>query len=410
MLNQPTPSSPAARPLVVGLFCDSDSRGGVYAYTRQLAAALVGQGAVVEVLTIAPGSATAEENVRALGQAASRVQCLPHRATSTERSRQIFERIEASDWQVFVPNYRHTTYAACARLGRRSSVKTVGVCHNDHESYYSLLSYYASTLDGLVGPSRKTCEALANCLSQRAADVVYLPHGVDVPAGPRPVYSGGPLRLVYHGRLVEEQKCVSALVELAVALRQLGVPHELTLVGERSGGPDYAELARQRGVADSVRVRNSLPRRELFALLAEQHVAVLTSKYEGFCLSLAEAQAVGLPAAAFASGGVIEEYLTDGENALLVPWGNTDELARRIARWVAEPGLWQRMSDSAYQSAADRFSLTAFGRRYYEYFRQLVGQRRLVRWPRLRPVLAEPHQAGWARMVDRAGSKLKLWA
>lgn len=403
-------SIPSASLPTVGLFCDSDSRGGVFSYTRLLGTELRRQGCRVEIVTLAPRDAAATANVEALAAAADRLICLPGQATPDQRVGQLRRTLIDRGWDVFFPNYRYTTYAACAARPADGPTRVVGVCHNDHESYYRLLGYYRTTIDGFVGPSQKTCRELARLWPSRADDVAHLPHGVEVGTGPAPAYTGGPLRLVYHGRLTEEQKSVSSLIELAVELDQRQVDFTLTLIGDADGTVDYRRLAAARGVAHRVEVRGSLPREQLLAELRSYHLAVLTSRYEGFCLSLAEALALGLPAAAFSTGGVIEEFLHDGVNGVIVPWGQTEDLAQRIAGIAADPALWQRWSAAAQAGAAERFSPAAFGRRYLEFLGELCQRPAIRHWPRWRPVLAEPHRPGVKRVVDRVGERLKLWS
>lgn len=394
----------------VGLFCDSDSRGGVFSYTRLLGTALRQQGCRVEIVTLAPRDTGATANVEALAAAADRLICLPASATPDQRVDQLRRELEQRAWDVFFPNYRYTTYAACAARSPDGPTRVVGVCHNDHESYYRLLSYYRATIDGFVGPSRKTCDELERLWPQRADDVAYLPHGVEVGTGPAPSFQGGTLRLVYHGRLAEEQKSVSSLIELAAELARRNVDFTLTLIGDADGAVDYGRLAADRGVADRVEIRGSLPREQLLRELRGYHLAVLTSRYEGFCLSLAEALTLGLPAAAFSTGGVVEEYLHDGTNGLVVPWGQTGQMAARIAALAADPATWRQWSEAAQADAAARFSPAAFGRRYLDYLNELCQRPAIRHWPRWRPVLAEPHRPGVKRVVDRVGERLKLWS
>ncbi|HET7346890.1 MAG TPA: glycosyltransferase, partial [Acidobacteriaceae bacterium] len=78
---------------------------------------------------------------------------------------------------------------------------------------------------------------------------------------------------------------------------------------------------------------------------------------EGLPIVLCEAQAIGLPVAAFEGPG-INEAVVDGETALLAPSGDEPALAERIAAILADPDLATRLGQAGRQRAVACFSLT----------------------------------------------------
>ena len=80
--------------------------------------------------------------------------------------------------------------------------------------------------------SQKTYQELQRRLPSKRSEIVYIPHGIKIPDKRKVCFSGGEIRLIYHGRLNEEQKNVSYLLKVAEKLKELKVPFKLELIGD----------------------------------------------------------------------------------------------------------------------------------------------------------------------------------
>jgi glycosyltransferase involved in cell wall biosynthesis len=88
-------------------------------------------------------------------------------------------------------------------------------------------------------------------------------------------------------------------------------------------------------------------RRDVPELLAAMDVFVLPSTMpEPFGLSLIEAMAAGKPVVATRHGGPVE-IVVEGKTGLLVPTGDAEALAEKIATLLVDPGRRQRMGQAA---------------------------------------------------------------
>ena len=97
--------------------------------------------------------------------------------------------------------------------------------------------------------------------------------------------------------------------------------------------------------------------------LATFDVYALTSRSEGFPLSLLEAMAAGLPIVATRCGGP-EEILDDGITGLLVANESAEAIAHAIARLRTNSLERRRLGDAARAAVTERFTLEAQVRAY----------------------------------------------
>ncbi len=183
-------------------------------------------------------------------------------------------------------------------------------------------------------------------------NAVPLERAGDVPEAvaklPRPL-------VVTAGRLVP-WKHMDGVIDAVAALRAQGVNASLAVVGE---GPERARLtARASDALGSAYVfTGTLPHADTLAVLAATDAFVLNSSYEGLSHLLIEALALGAPTIATRVGGN-PEVLTDGEDGLLIPAGDTAALTAALARVLANEPLRTRLSARA-KASAERFSLDA---------------------------------------------------
>jgi len=107
--------------------------------------------------------------------------------------------------------------------------------------------------------------------------------------------------------------------------------------------PELRDRVRFLGAADRARIASLLHGARLFAF---------PSRYEPFGIALLEAMAVGVPAVATATGGILD-FARDEENAVLVPPDDPDALAAAIARVDADDDLRQRLVAGGRETAAE---------------------------------------------------------
>jgi glycosyltransferase involved in cell wall biosynthesis len=103
-------------------------------------------------------------------------------------------------------------------------------------------------------------------------------------------------------------------------------------------------------------------------------VVVNASVAEPFGLGVLEAQATGVPVVATRSGGVTD-FLNDGDNALLVPCGDADAMARALERILTDGDLAARLSSQGRSLAEAGHGMDGFADDLAEMYRRLARRR-----------------------------------
>jgi glycosyltransferase involved in cell wall biosynthesis len=226
---------------------------------------------------------------------------------------------------VVSPNLHGDCYGSVAALTQvmPGRLRAVGWAHSDNRYDARVLSHYEPILHGLVGVSGVLSGILAEAIPTRSVDIHRIPYGVRVDDRvPRdPLGADRPLRLVYTGRVEEEQKRASALLWMSRSLAARGVAHELRIVGD---GVSRAGLENESAGDGSVRWLGSLSPSGVRDVLRWADAFVLPSRYEGLSVSMLEAMACGcVPVVSRVRSGAAEA-IVHGESGLLVGVGEND--------------------------------------------------------------------------------------
>ena len=165
--------------------------------------------------------------------------------------------------------------------------------------------------------------------------------------------------VLFVGRLIPTKGLIHLVNAMAaVAARVPDV--ELVVIGK---GPLRADLERQCGdLRLRARFLGTLPADDVrnwmnrAMLLSTPSVQAPDGTVEALPAVCAEAQAMGLPVAGFASGGIPEGVIHE-TTGLLTREGDEDGLAADIVRLLTDRALWMSMSRAAAIHARERFDL-----------------------------------------------------
>lgn len=286
------------------------------------------------------------------------------------------------DRVVLSPNLHGDCYgvAAALCLTEPECVRVLGWQHSDNEYDGRVLARYEPMLARCVAVSDAIEKALRTKLGDR---VVNIPYGVRVPTEWKREArgDGGPVKLLYSGRLEHMQKRVMALMRLTDELDRRGVKHALTIVGDGPAAEEVEAKVRERV---SVRRLAAVGPRGVKALLEEHDALVLSSRYEGLSVSVLEAMARGcVPIIARTRSGAEQAVTAEsGEIADVGPEADEDEtgfaMASAVQRFVSRDRA--AMSRAAWERAGELFSIERHVKRVVRVLRDVMKEEGRV-WP-----------------------------
>lgn len=254
------------------------------------------------------------------------------------------------------------------------NLSRVGMVQSDDPAVYEMAEKYADCMDRIVGVSTVIVRRLGQIEVFRAIAKQYLPYGIAIPdqAAP-PDRQGEPLRILYLGRLNNEQKRVYLLPQIAADLEKAGTNFEWTIVGD---GPDRIDLmAKMKASASSDRVKfpGTVNYGDIATLLGSHDIFVLVSDYEGLPLSLLEAMGHGLvPVVSDLESGIRE--VVNESNGALVPVADTSGYAKAIIRLDQDRAELARESAAARERVRTEFSVEAMTDRWLDFLASAPNQ------------------------------------
>lgn len=286
-------------------------------------------------------------------------------------------------------------------------VARIGLVQADDPAVYAMAAQYADSLDAIAGVSAHIGERLRSMPEFKSVRVAAIPYGIAFEAPARAERRADePLRVLYLGRLIEEQKRISRVIELAQRLEKRGAPVRFTIAGS---GPDEASVRSALATVRSVEFRGAVANREVPVLLREHDVYVLLSDYEGLPLSLLEAMGEGLvPVVSDLPSGLAE--VVTPEMGLRVAVGDVAAAEAAILALAGDRERLRTLSESAARLARSRYSADRMVSEYLALIDSIAPPQTPL-WPPsveipaprgLRPWLF----SGWRRSLRRALKRL----
>ena len=163
---------------------------------------------------------------------------------------------------------------------------------------------------------------------------------------PKMVLDYGAKRVISAGRYMSE-KGFDRLLKAWDLIIKKQRDWELYIFGNGDTKP-YQEIANQLHLGESV---HFMPATENIAEeFAKSSIYIMSSRYEGFGLVLAEAMSCGLPCVSFDCPYGPREIITDGEDGLLAEDGIIEELAKKLEQLMSNEELRIKMGAKAIQN------------------------------------------------------------
>ena len=328
------------------LITRGDSIGGAQVHVRDLAVRAHDEGNEVVVVTGIAGPLTeqlAERGVRSLICPGMLREISPHKDLGAIRAFRDILRAEKPD----LVSTHSSKAGIVGRIGARwAGVKVIFTAHGwaftggvpqPKRSIYKAIERIHEPLASrivCVSAHDRTIGIAAGMSADRLVTIHNGMPEVEPELRAKPAHPG-PVRAVMTARF-DRQKDHETLFRAMTNLPDL----QLDLIGN---GPDLAAteaLARELNIHDRVSFLGQ--RADVSSILANAHIFVLSSRWEGFPRSTLEAMRAGLPVVVSNVGGAAEA-VTNGETGFVVHPGDREELGERLRDLVRSPDLRGQM-------------------------------------------------------------------
>jgi colanic acid/amylovoran biosynthesis glycosyltransferase len=185
-------------------------------------------------------------------------------------------------------------------------------------------------------------------------------------------------RLLSVARLIEA-KGVQIALNAVLRLKEMGVNVTYTIIGDGPFRRELETLARDLEISDVVTFKGEQSEEEIQEAYRSADVFLHPALHgedgwvEGQGLVLAEAQATKLPVIASRCGG-IPESMNAGITGYLVPEGDYEEIAARVAHLVKHPREGIAMGKAGREFVETRFNLDSYLSRLEALYTGLLAQ------------------------------------
>lgn len=168
------------------------------------------------------------------------------------------------------------------------------------------------------------------------------------------------------GRL-HADKAFDTLIKVAAALPDI----HLWIAGEGPLRSELEQLIKDLNVSDRVKLLGW--RTDRAALLQASDVCAFVSRDEGFGTVFLQSWAQKTPLVACDSDGP-RQFVRHDIDGLMAPIDNVEAIKNCIERVIKEPGLAERLSETAYQRYKEEFTKEVIVNAYLSYYRQILSQ------------------------------------
>lgn len=239
-------------------------------------------------------------------------------------------------------------------------------------SYERVTRFAIEKCDGVTAVS-EYLRAETNSIFKTKREIDVIPNFVDLSrfrVGPK---SGAAAKKkkdlnVVHVSNFRPVKRVLDLVRAFAIVRER-IAATLVMVGDGPDRPAAEALARDLGVADSVRFMGSQSAVE--RILDGADLFVLPSKFESFGLAALEAMACGVAVLASSAGG-LPEVIVEGVTGLLCHVGDVDCLAAQMYAGLSDRDMLRRMGQEGRRRAEELFALERVLPQYEAFYERLI--------------------------------------
>ncbi|MBP9673639.1 MAG: glycosyltransferase [Bacteriovoracaceae bacterium] len=164
-------------------------------------------------------------------------------------------------------------------------------------------------------------------------------------------------------------KGYDVLIRAAELLKAQGLCFKVKIYGKGEEHQNYRQIIADLALED--RVELCLQFGVVEAFMKKAQVVVIPSRHESFGYVAIEAMALGIPVIASNIGG-LKEIIQDGQNGFLVPVGNAEILAEKIAQLLHSSVLKEQFQQAGIRTVTEKFSLASMIKKLDESYEKIL--------------------------------------
>lgn len=216
--------------------------------------------------------------------------------------------------------------------------------------------------DHVFACSKSLADFFNKILSRGDIHFETMPHYIDLEEYRRraevddglPVAADGCLRILTVAR-IDEQKGIDIAIEAAKRLKESGCRFVWYVVGGGGCAEEYKRLRDNSGLTNFFVFLGE--RKNPFPCYRDCDIYVQPSRWEAYCLTLAEARAFAKPIVTTDFIGA-REQIEDGRTGFVVPTYSAESLASAVGRLLSDETLRKRLGDNLALANANQIEET----------------------------------------------------
>lgn len=233
----------------------------------------------------------------------------------------------------------------------------------DHQFQMVCRKFGIRFADKLIVLTKAAAKSYVNDLGAASHKMVQIYHPVPRALAPQ-AYAAESKKIISVGRL-SYAKNFSLLLDIASDVLPKYPGWTWDIYGEGEERQALEEKILRLGLQDRVHLKGAV--NDLSARYPAYAFLVMTSRFEGFGMVLAEGMAAGLPLVSFDVPSGPNEIISHDRNGLLVPPEDRAAMGTAITRLIEDENLRVSMSAAAKERAKD-FSMKAILRQWTDLF------------------------------------------
>ncbi len=183
----------------------------------------------------------------------------------------------------------------------------------------------------------------------------------------------GPFRILQVSRLVHEKKGQDILIRALSRLKE-DLPEHSFLLDFIGCGPSeeyLKQLSLEYKMGDTVRFLGERDRSYIYESIADYHLLVQPSRYEGFGLTVLEGLAAKVPVLSSDNDGP-EEILQSGKYGFLFQNGSVEDCVRKLKEIFMNYQALDPMLDEAFHYVSDCFDISCTAQSYLDVYKKVL--------------------------------------